>query len=93
MNRLAIVIVKCSRQNKSSSREACGSEDIWIIAGFLEDKTTTVVGDAKEAPRFLRLSVVGFAPRAVRQKIRSERSCAQLHIESIDILPSGATLT
>ena len=59
--------------NKSSLRRVCGLEDIRGIAGVPKDNTTTVVGDAKETPRFLRLSAVGFVPRAVRQKIDSIR--------------------
>ena len=49
----------------------------------------------KGTPRFLRVSAVGFVPRAVRQKIDSKREV--LHPASyrmnLDILLSGATLT
>ena len=61
MSCLTVVIVRHSRQNRSSSRKVCDSEDNWNTAGFPEDNTTTVVGDAKTAG-FLRLSAVGFVP-------------------------------
>ena len=61
------------KENKSSLQEVCNFKDIWDTAGFLEDNTTTVVGDTKETPRFLRLSAVGFAPHSVRQRCLEPR--------------------